>query len=80
MLLAGSLRLVWARWLSRKPLIPFDKSSEVVVITGGSGGLGCVLAKLLALEGIRVAILDIVGNEELDDCNRFNTALRSDMV
>ena len=68
MLLAGSTRLMWARCASRKPSIPFDRSNEVVVITGGSGGLGSVLAKLLALEGIRVAVLDIVGNEELDDC------------
>ncbi|KAF2149343.1 NAD(P)-binding protein [Myriangium duriaei CBS 260.36] len=37
-----------------------DFSSEIVVITGGSRGLGRVLTELLVARGARVAVLDVV--------------------
>ena len=40
-------------------------SDEVVVITGGKGGLGGCIAEVYGMKGVRVAVLDInVGNEE----------------
>ena len=37
----------------------YDWNREVVVLTGGSGGIGRRVAQLLADRGIKVAILDI---------------------
>ncbi|KAK3906803.1 hypothetical protein C8A05DRAFT_29350 [Staphylotrichum tortipilum] len=37
----------------------YDWSREVVVITGGAGGIGGEIVKLLAERGIKVAVLDI---------------------
>ena len=40
-------------------------SDEVVVITGGKGGLGGCIAEVYGMKGVRVAVLDInVGKEE----------------
>lgn len=36
---------------------------EVVVITGGKGGLGSVLAEILAMRGVAVAVLDVAVTE-----------------
>ena len=37
----------------------YDWSKEVVVITGGSDGIGAAIVRLLAERGIKVAVLDI---------------------
>ena len=41
-----------------------DLSDEVVVITGGKGGLGGCIAEVYGMKGVRVAVLDISANEE----------------
>ena len=41
------------------PPRPVDWSSEVVLITGGAGGLGRVIAETYAIRGIDVAVADI---------------------
>lgn len=38
----------------------YDWSKEIVVVTGGSSGLGELVTKDLSLRGIRVVIIDIV--------------------
>lgn len=37
----------------------YDWNKEIVVITGGSDGLGKIVGKLLAEKGAKIAILDI---------------------
>lgn len=37
----------------------YDWSKEVVVVTGGSDGIGAIVVKLLAEKGIRVAVMDV---------------------
>lgn len=37
----------------------YDWSKEVVVVTGGSDGIGKVVVQLLAERGIKVAVLDV---------------------
>lgn len=37
---------------------------EVVLITGGAGGLGTCLAEVFALRGVGVAVVDVVSEEE----------------
>lgn len=48
-----------------------DWEREVVVITGGGGGLGRVLMESLVMRGVKVAVLDVKGMdreaEELRD-------------
>ena len=42
-----------------------DLSDEVVVITGGKGGLGGCIAEVYGMKAVRVAVLDVnVGKEE----------------
>lgn len=48
-------RNVLNNWVDDK----YDWSREVVVITGGAGGIGGEVVKLLAERGIKVAVLDI---------------------
>lgn len=53
---------------------PIDPTDEVVVITGGSGGLGKELAILYAAGGVKVAILDVTPymkseHENVDETN-----------
>ncbi|MCJ1390407.1 hypothetical protein MMC18_003266 [Xylographa bjoerkii] len=43
-----------------------DLEEEVIVITGGAGGLGRCLAEIYALRGATVAVLDIRGKESGD--------------
>src|SRR5690625_7385360 len=43
----------------------FDLADQVVVITGGGGGLGGTMASYLAGHGARIAVLDL--REELAD-------------
>lgn len=37
----------------------YDWSKEVVVVTGGSDGIGKIVVQLLAEKGIKVAVLDV---------------------
>ncbi|KAJ5366621.1 hypothetical protein N7541_000562 [Penicillium brevicompactum] len=51
-------------WLTRRTLNnnlsdPYDWNQEIVVLTGGSNGIGQQIATLLSTHGIKVAILDI---------------------
>jgi len=46
-------RLAWG------PPRKLDWENEVVVITGGSGGLGRVLAEMFGRRGVSVAVLDV---------------------
>ncbi|KAL9093506.1 MAG: hypothetical protein Q9165_003901 [Trypethelium subeluteriae] len=48
-------RLVVNNWTSDK----YDWSKEIVVVTGGSDGIGKIIVQLLAERGIKVAVLDI---------------------
>ena len=38
----------------------YDWSKEIVVVTGGAGGMGGEIVKMLASKGTRVAVLDIL--------------------
>jgi all-trans-retinol dehydrogenase (NAD+) len=38
----------------------YDWAKEIVVVTGGSGGIGSFIVKLLAERGIKVAVLDVM--------------------
>lgn len=46
-----------------------DLSNEVVVVTGGASGLGLLIARIYALRGATVAVLDIRGiaGEEVEE-------------
>jgi all-trans-retinol dehydrogenase (NAD+) len=53
------------RSLSRKALnnrvtAQFDWEHEIIVVTGGSGGIGAVAAQRLASRGSTVVILDVI--------------------
>lgn len=37
----------------------YDWKKEIVVVTGGSDGIGAIVVKLLAEKGIKVAVLDV---------------------
>ena len=56
--------LMASRFARPRRGISFDE--RVVVITGGSRGLGLVLAQMLVDEGARVAILARDGQNELE--------------
>lgn len=43
---------------------PLDWSSEVVLITGGAGGLGKTVAETCAIRGLDVAVLDVLDDTE----------------
>jgi len=55
---ARLLLLVDAR-LAAGPPRTLDWRSEVVVITGGAGGLGRLIAKTYGARGVRVAVVDV---------------------
>lgn len=37
----------------------FNWEDQVVVVTGGGGGLGALLVEVLGMKGVRVALLDV---------------------
>ena len=39
---------------------PYDWEKEIVLITGGAGGIGGHVVKLLAERGIKVVVLDVI--------------------
>ena len=47
-------------WGSRRPI---EWDDEVVVITGGSGGLGRIMAEMFSIKGVSVALLDVRPSE-----------------
>ncbi|CAO1617645.1 unnamed protein product [Parajaminaea phylloscopi] len=54
-----SQRLSSGAWFPRK-LRPAEWKKQVVVVTGGSGGVGAQLTLLLARAGAKVAVVDVV--------------------
>jgi NAD(P)-dependent dehydrogenase (short-subunit alcohol dehydrogenase family) len=76
-LLAGASLVAAARKVRRRP--PIDFRNRVVVITGGSRGLGLLIARELAGEGARLAIL-ARDAEELDLARRELAALGGQRV
>lgn len=47
----------------------WDWTKEIVLITGGSSGMGAVMVRMFAERGIKVMILDIVAPlEALNSC------------
>jgi all-trans-retinol dehydrogenase (NAD+) len=60
---------VWGR--GRGPKVDADGwEKEIAVVTGGSNGIGLLIAKGLAAKGIKVAILDIVEPADEDSESR----------
>lgn len=58
----------------------WDWTKEIVLITGGSSGMGAVMVRMFAERGIKVVILDIVAPlEALNSCTCPST-LRSDFI
>lgn len=47
---------------------------EVVLITGGAGGLGTCLAEAWAMRGVDVAVVDVLPEEELISCTTGRSA------
>lgn len=54
-------RLAWG------PQREVDWENEVVVITGGAGGLGRVIVDMFAMRGVSVAVLDVRERESVDE-------------
>ena len=52
--------LNWVANNNFTPSMPWEPKKELVLITGGSGGIGASVATRLAREGSRVVILDIL--------------------
>ncbi|KAJ5657883.1 NAD(P)-binding protein [Penicillium longicatenatum] len=64
-------------YLSRRALngvtatLPWDSEREVVVVTGGSSGIGAAIVELLAHRGIKTLILDVTEPREELRSNTF---------
>lgn len=58
----------------------WDWSKEIVVVTGGSGGLGCLLVKRFAERGITVVSLDIVEPKEELRMSPYPSQISCDML
>ena len=54
-----ALQLVNARLALGGMKRDFDWAEEVVVVTGGAGGLGLLLAEVYGMRGVTVAVLDV---------------------
>ena len=59
--------------MASDPLSEFRLDGEVAVVTGGSSGIGAVMAEAFAAVGARVAIFDLAAPEG-DDTYRVNVA------
>ncbi|KAJ6109940.1 NAD(P)-binding protein [Penicillium sp. IBT 16267x] len=65
-------------YLSRRALndatttLPWESEREIVVVTGGSSGIGAAIVELLAHKGVRTVILDVTEpRDELDSKTFF---------
>lgn len=66
--LAGGLFLAWFlnRWLNDRALnngnapSSYDWAKEIIVVTGGSGGIGAETVKKLAGRGSQIVVLDVL--------------------
>jgi hypothetical protein len=55
----GLVGFVGNKWLNSGNPSHFDWDKQIVVVTGGSSGIGAVLANTLALRPCTVAVLDL---------------------
>lgn len=57
----NSLLSTWARnrWQWKSDKVAWKWNEEVAVVTGGSNGIGALIAKGLAMKGIKVAVIDV---------------------
>jgi NADPH:quinone reductase-like Zn-dependent oxidoreductase len=55
----------------------YDWTKEVVVVTGGSDGIGKIVVQLFAERGIKVAVLDV---QELTYEGMFMTSMQPDLT
>jgi all-trans-retinol dehydrogenase (NAD+) len=80
--LKGTLAVVWlltrlllsyveALWDLLKPKQPARIHGKVVVLTGGSRGIGKEIALLLIAQGARVAVWDVLEKENLATCEEL---------
>lgn len=67
-------RLVANNWRNDK----YDWGKEIVVVTGGSDGIGKIVVQLLAERGIKVCVLDIQPLTYKGTCSSFSYAQCSD--
>lgn len=66
----------WARnnWQWKNEEALWRWSEEVAVVTGGSNGIGALVARALAVKGIKVAVIDVQPlPEDLQNCKSFPT-------
>jgi hypothetical protein len=59
-LLLRTNRILSQRALNNGTKDTYDWKKEIVVVTGGSGGIGAATVKQLASRGTRVVVLDII--------------------
>ncbi|VUC35147.1 unnamed protein product [Clonostachys rosea] len=54
-------------WIAHGLPREVDLSEEVIVITGGAGGMGLLLAEVYGMRGASVAVLDVAEMEDADE-------------
>lgn len=71
---AARINRYLSRWAENRWKAGDDKGNwkwpnEIVVVTGGSNGIGALVSKMLSNRGVKVAVLDVQPlSEELKDC------------
>ncbi len=79
LLSAASAAAAWTAWRTARRARAIDFTDRVVLITGGSRGLGLVLARLLAAEGARLALV-ARQDDELDRAHDELRAMGADVA